>query len=42
MSDLEDRLAIEALVNNWAVWRDAGDRQRFRSVRHDDGRMMAA
>jgi hypothetical protein len=41
MSDLEDRLAIEALVNNWAVWRDAGDWQRFRSVWHDDGRMMA-
>jgi hypothetical protein len=41
MSDLEDRLAVEALLNNWAVWRDAGDWQRFRSVWHDDGRMMA-
>jgi hypothetical protein len=41
MSDrgLEDRLAIEALVDNWAVWRDAGDWERFRSVWHDDGRM---
>jgi hypothetical protein len=28
-------------VENWAVWRDAGDWERFRSVWHDDGRMMA-
>ena len=41
MSELEDRLAIEALVNNWVLWRDAGDWERFRSVWHDDGRMMA-
>ena len=37
----EDRSAIAALVNNWAVWRDAGDWERFRGVWHDDGRMMA-
>jgi hypothetical protein len=36
-----DRLAIRALVENWAVWRDAGDWERFRGVWHDDGRMMA-
>ncbi len=41
MGDLEERLAVEALVNNWAVWRDAGDWERFRSVWHADGRMMA-
>jgi hypothetical protein len=41
MSEFDDRLAIEALVNNWAVWRDAGDWERFRSVWHADGRMMA-
>ena len=41
MTELADRLAIEALVNNWALWRDAGDWERFRSVWHDDGRMMA-
>ena len=42
MSDQsEDRSAVAALVNNWAVWRDAGDWERFRSVWHDDGRMMA-
>ncbi|MBV9053394.1 MAG: nuclear transport factor 2 family protein, partial [Hyphomicrobiales bacterium] len=37
----EDRSAIIALVNNWAVWRDAGDWDRFRTVWHDDGHMMA-
>jgi hypothetical protein len=39
--DVADRLAIRELVENWAVWRDAGDWRRFRSVWHDDGRMMA-
>ena len=33
--------AIRQLVENWAVWRDAGDWERFRTVWHDDGRMMA-
>ena len=37
----EDRLAIRELVESWAVWRDAGDWERFRTVWHDDGRMMA-
>ncbi len=36
-----DRLAIRQLVENWAVWRDAGDWERFRTVWHDDGVMMA-
>jgi hypothetical protein len=36
-----DRLAIRDLVENWAVWRDAGDWERFATVWHDDGRMMA-
>ena len=36
-----DRLAIRELVENWAVWRDAGDWDRFRTVWHPDGRMMA-
>ena len=39
--DTQDRLAIRALVENWVVWRDAGDWDRFRTVWHDDGRMMA-
>ncbi len=37
----EDILAIRQLVENWAIWRDAGDWERFRTVWHDDGRMMA-
>jgi len=37
----DDRQAIRDLVENWAVWRDAGDWQRFRTVWHDDGVMMA-
>jgi hypothetical protein len=39
--DLEDRLAIVETVNNWALWRDAGDWERFRTVWHDDGWMTA-
>jgi hypothetical protein len=29
------------LIENWAIWRDAGLWERFRTVWHDDGRMMA-
>jgi hypothetical protein len=36
-----DRLTIRDLVENWAVWRDAGDWDRFRTVWHDDGFMCA-
>lgn len=36
-----DRLLIRELVEDWAVWRDAGDWERFATVWHDDGRMMA-
>jgi hypothetical protein len=40
-SDLTDRLLIRELVENWAVWRDAGDWDRFRTVWHEDGWMNA-
>ncbi|VTU22893.1 hypothetical protein H4CHR_01079 [Variovorax sp. PBS-H4] len=36
-----DRLAIRDLVENWAVWRDAGDWERFATVWHHDGVMNA-
>ena len=36
-----DRLAIRELVENWVVWRDSGDWDRFRTVWHPDGTMMA-
>jgi hypothetical protein len=41
IGDIEDRLAIRDLVENWVLWRDAGDWDRFQSVWHDDGWMMA-
>jgi hypothetical protein len=37
----DDRLLIRELVENWALWRDAGDWERFATVWHDDGFMMA-
>jgi len=36
-----DRQAIRELVENWAIWRDAGDWERFRTVWQPGGRMMA-
>jgi len=36
-----DRLAIAELLQNWVVWRDAGDWDRFATVWHEDGRMAA-
>jgi hypothetical protein len=39
--EILDRLAIRALVENWAVWRDAGDWERFATCWHEEGRMMA-
>jgi len=40
-AEILDKLAIRELIENWAVWRDAGDWERFASVWHDDGVMMA-
>jgi SnoaL-like domain len=40
-SEVEDRRVIRDLIENWAVWRDALMWDRFRTVWHDDGRMMA-
>jgi len=37
----DDRQLIRDLVENWVVWRDAGDWERFAGVWHDDGFMMA-
>jgi len=41
MSAHDDRLAIREVVENWALWRDAGDWERFATVWHDDGWMTA-
>lgn len=36
-----DCLAIRETLENWVVWRDAGDWKRFASVWHPQGKMMA-
>ena len=38
---LIDELALRRLVQDWAVWRDAGDWERFAGCWHDGARMMA-
>jgi SnoaL-like domain len=38
---LLDRLAIIEVVNNWVLWSDAGDWERFATVWHDDAWMTA-
>jgi hypothetical protein len=42
MTDIAaDKIVIRELVENWVVWRDARLWDRFRTVWHGDGRMMA-
>ena len=38
---MSDKTDIIEVVQNWALWRDAGDWERFRTVWHDDGWMTA-
>ena len=38
---MNDELEIRQLIERWAVWRDAGDWERFATVWHPDGVMMA-
>jgi hypothetical protein len=38
---VDDRAAIREVVENWALWRDAGDWERFATVWHEDGWMTA-
>ncbi len=40
-SEAVDKVAIRELIENWVLWRDAGDWERFRTVWHDDGYMNA-
>ncbi len=37
---MEDRGAIREVIENWAVWRDAGDFDRLSTCWHEDGRMV--
>jgi hypothetical protein len=41
MSGREDLLAIRDLVENWALWRDAGQWDLFATVWHEEGWMTA-
>jgi len=38
---LKNELEIRQMIERWAVWRDAGDWERFATVWHPDGVMMA-
>ena len=38
---LTEQLRIRQVVENWVVWRDAGNWDRFRSVWHPEGMMRA-
>ena len=40
-SGAAERQAIRELIENWVLWRDAGDWDRFATVWHDDGWMTA-
>lgn len=39
--ELEDRLAIRELIENWLIWRDSLLWDRFRTVWHPEGQMWA-
>jgi len=39
--ELQERLTLREMIENWVVWRDACQWDRFRSLWHNDGRMMA-
>jgi hypothetical protein len=39
--DMQSELEIRQMVERWAVWRDAGDWERFATVWHPEGVMMA-
>jgi hypothetical protein len=38
---IEDTRAIHDVVENWALWRDAGDWERFKTVWHPEAEMWA-
>jgi hypothetical protein len=40
-TELAEKLVIRELIENWALWRDSGDWERFATVWHDDGVMTA-
>ena len=40
-TEMAQKLRVREVIENWAIWRDALMWDRFRTVWHDDGRMMA-
>jgi len=40
MQPLLDKTAIRDVVENWVIWRDAGDWEKFATLWHADGWMM--
>ena len=38
---LIERACIREVIENWVLWRDSGDWERFRTVWHAEARMMA-
>jgi hypothetical protein len=40
-TEINDKRAIRAVVENWVLWRDSGDWKRFATVWHPDGWMTA-
>ena len=41
MPDIADRLAIRDIIEHWALWRDARQWDRFRTLWHPEGQMSA-
>ena len=39
--EMAERMTIREMVENWVVWRDALQWEKFRALWHDDGVMMA-
>jgi hypothetical protein len=40
-NDMLERLTLREMIDNWALWRDASEWGKFRTLWHDDGRMVA-
>ena len=40
-NDMNSELLVRQMIERWAVWRDAGDWERFATVWHPEGEMMA-
>ncbi|MFY9527702.1 MAG: nuclear transport factor 2 family protein [Candidatus Acidiferrales bacterium] len=39
--ELLEKLAIREVIENWAIWGDSGDWERFRTIWHEGGYMSA-